>query len=206
MRKLQFAALLLALLLPLLGHATVLGFGPDCGGCSTQQVSPGCGGFNWDSNSYEVGNSYYMGNYNNSYGAPSGAGMYNAFGVAQVTMTSNTPFYFNGADFTAWSENDQYQSFSSTSVTIFAYDSSNNLLGTFSSGLPSDSYTFVTAGVDNVSKLVFQNDCNCSGEWWVMDNFTYNENNGGVPEPASLFLLGSGLLGIGGTVRKRIKK
>ncbi len=40
--------------------------------------------------------------------------------------------------------------------------------------------------------------------YWVLDNI--NATGSGIPEPASLLMLGSGMLGIGGLARKRMKK
>lgn len=67
--------------LPLASYAAVLTFGPVCSGaCTTALIPAGYGGFTWDPNIYVVSNTYYMGGYGNSYGAPSGGAAFNAFG------------------------------------------------------------------------------------------------------------------------------
>ncbi|MDT8283217.1 MAG: VPLPA-CTERM sorting domain-containing protein [Gammaproteobacteria bacterium] len=42
-----------------------------------------------------------------------------------------------------------------------------------------------------------------SGEFWVMDNFTFNEAIPGVPIPAAIWLFCSGLLGLVGMARRK---
>lgn len=42
------------------------------------------------------------------------------------------------------------------------------------------------------------------GQYWLMDDFTYNETQTAVPEPATMLLLGFGLMGLG-VARKRFK-
>ena len=207
MNKLRFAMVLLMLAVPVLSGATVLTFGPICSGDCAVAVPAGYGGFTWDPNAYVVGNVYFDSNYGNTYGAPSGGALYNGFGASPFMISSATPFTFNGADVSTWAEFDSYAGFSSTTITINAYDSSMHFLGSVETTLSPTGYTFLGANIANVSNLVIWNDCNpCSGRWWVLDDLTYNQSNNGVPEPGTLGLMASGLLGGIGMIRRRLTK
>src|SRR5664279_2505261 len=107
MRKLLLAALLIVAM-PMVTQATVLTFGPICSGYCEGPIPAGYGGFTWSSDFYAVGNSLYMNNYGNTYGAPSGGAAFNGFGDLNVSLASGAAFTFNGADFTSWAQNDAY--------------------------------------------------------------------------------------------------
>lgn len=188
-RLMVFAVLATAALIaPLHGFGTVLGFGP-LGACC-QQIPDGYGGFHWDPNFYNVNNGFLMENYFFTYGAPSGGAAFNAFDGREVSLWRDTPFTFEGADFSTWGESDHYSDMSSLTITIYAYDAQNKLLGTIESSLPADHFEFLSADIPDVSRLVFDND-GVSEHRWLMDDLTYEE----VPEPASLVLMAGGLLG-----------
>ncbi|MGA9567764.1 MAG: PEP-CTERM sorting domain-containing protein [Candidatus Korobacteraceae bacterium] len=201
MRKLWLTALVV-LALPIFSFATVLTFGPLCSGtCVGPAVPDGYGGLTWNGGFYAVGNGYYDSTYGNTYGAPSGGAAYNAFGNSPLTVNSASPFYFTGADFTSWAQFDAYASFSSVTVTIDAYDALSNHIGSVTATLSPTGYNFVTADFANVSSLVFTNDCgSCGGRWYLMDDFTYTP----TPEPGTLVLLGSSVLGLGGLLRRKL--
>jgi hypothetical protein len=205
-RKLWLAALLVVIAVPVLTQADVVTFGPLCGtSCTGTLVPDGYGNpnFTWGGSFYAYGNDPYMATYGNTYGAPSGAFAYNGFGDSPITMSSSTPFFFNGADFSTWAGSDSYQSYSSMTITIQGYDASHMLIGTVEATLSPDSFNFVTADFSNVSSLVFTNDCgSCSGLWWTMDDFTYNQQ-GTTPEPGTLVMFGSGVLAAAGVIRRR---
>ncbi len=200
MRKVCLAALVI-LALPMFSFATVLTFGPLCSGSCVGTLLGNYGGFTWSGDMYAVGNGYYDSTYGNTYGAPSGGAAYNGFGDDGTTLTSATPFTFNGADFSTWAENDDYASFSSLNVTVFAFDSSMNFLGGCGQTLSAFGYNFMPCDIANVSELVFHNDIGTSGHWWLMDDFTYN---GTTPEPGTLLMFGSGVLGVAGMIRRRL--
>jgi hypothetical protein len=196
MLPLLAVAVSLITLAPRTGYASVVTFGGICGTSCTDPVSAGYGGFSWDGNILLYGNDNYTSGYSNSYGAPSGAAAYNAFGTLDVTITSPTPITFNGADFTGWAESNAQAGFSATTITISMYDSLDNLLNsTGRVALSFNSYNFVSAGdTPNVSKIVLES--TGGANWWLMDNFTYNAG-ASTPEPGSLLLLGGGFLGLG---------
>jgi len=150
---------------------------------------------------YSQANDTYMSSYGNTYGAPSGAAAFNAFGDDGTSVSSASPFFFNGADFTSWAGNDSYQSYSSTTITIDAYDALSNFLGSCGATLSPSSYNFVNCNIANVSTLVFHNDIGTAGHWWLMDDFTYNGTT--TPEPGTLVMFGSGVLGLAGVIRRR---
>ena len=201
MRKFCVLALVV-LALPIFSYATVLTFGPLCSGTCSGTPLGSYGGFTWSGDMYAEGNTAYMSGYGNTYGAPSGGAAYNGFGDDGTSVTSGTPFTFNGADFSTWAGSDTYQSYSSLNVTIAGFDSSMNLVGVCSQTLSASSYNFLTCNIPNVSTLVFHNDILTSGHWWLMDDFTYNTST--TPEPGTLVMFGSGIIGLAGILRRKI--
>jgi len=90
-----------------------------------------------------------------------------------------TPAPFNGEQFI-------FPGFTFTNVTM-----STNLTGTTFSWDAHDIWVNWEGLTPNADSFV---------------DFTINGNGGSVPEPASLLLLGSGLVGLGGLARKRLSK
>lgn len=89
-----------------------------------------------------------------------------------------------------------------------AFNSNGNLLATYSfagcnfvgcgSGIPPNQLASVSGS--NIAYVeMFSSD---GPDSFTIDDFSWTNGSGGVPEPASLFLLGSGLLGLGGVARK----
>jgi hypothetical protein len=68
---------------------------------------------------------------------------------------------------------------------------------------PTDTPTFLDSGyaglVDDVHVL------SPSPDFFIMDDVTYHTGTGGVPEPGSLFLMGTGLTGLAGYIRRKIR-
>ena len=208
MRKFWLAALLVVIALPVLTQASVVNFGGTalCGDtCAGVQVPDGYGdpNFTYGGAWYAYGNVPYDSSYANTYGAPSGAFAYNAFGDSPVTISSSVPFTFNGVYASTWAEFDAFQSFSSTTLEIQGF-SGATLEGTVVANLSSTSFDFISANFGHtVTSLVFTNDCGtCSGRWFLIDGITYNQSST-TPEPGTMVMFGSGLLVAAGAIRRR---
>ena len=103
MRKLWLAALLVVIALPVSTQASVITFGRNLPVRRHLLGSPGSGRLRqpqlrlgWQLLCLD-GNIPYDWGYAYTYGAPSGAFAYNAFGDSPITLTSSVAFNFNGA-------------------------------------------------------------------------------------------------------------
>ena len=91
-----------------------------------------------------------------------------------------------------------------------AYNTSNVSLGTVGNGwiatydeVPIESFTFAAQGISHIDFL--GNSFNYAGfALPCIDNLTFTTTS--VPEPSTLFLLGSGLMGLGGIAWRRHRK
>jgi PEP-CTERM motif len=111
---------------------------------------------------------------------------------SQTTFSFLTPQVFDGAFFSG----------NSGSLVYFnLYDSVGNLLWTSATLDPSSTPTFLTSGFGGLVSEVGVN--SVSNQSWVMDDVTYETSAVSTPEPASLVLLGAGLLGFVGFKRCR---
>jgi len=171
---------------------------------STVQIPSNYMGFNWGTDFWVEPNSDYKTYYGNTYGAPSGENaVYNSSGM--LILSVNFPgaqfnqFDFVSASFTGWAYNDATWEFSSETITVTGYKDGSSR-GSVSMLLPTNSYAVLQADLLDIDTLVFTS--SGDGKYWLMDDLIIHDPLP-VPEPATIFLLGSGLLSVGWLMRKR---
>lgn len=115
-----------------------------------------------------------------------------------ITYTSN--FTFESLDLNYWPW-DSYSNGSGTTLTVEFLDSSGNLITEANITLqPNGSWFTYSNEIANVHEILFKA---TNGFWPSFDNLTYKPTVSNVPEPASMALLGIGMIGTGVMARRR---
>lgn len=129
--------------------------------------------------------------YNN--GAHSGSQFVNNFGVNNISFSSATAFDFAGAWFAIPNTNGTR----ATWVNVSAYDAANQLIGSTGNINLSNTYAFIAANFDNVSKITVTRDKG----FFIMDDVTLVDA-AEVPEPAGLALAALAITALGVSRRR----
>jgi hypothetical protein len=89
---------------------------------------------------------------------------------------------------------------SATDLYLEAYDSSGNQIASVSDVLGNNILLQVTSSDYNIAYVIMHD----GGNFYTVDDFSFNVPSAAVPEPSTLLLLGSGLIGLWG-LRKKFK-
>lgn len=163
-------------------------------------IPNGYAGFNWDN--------FYVADGPNTAVAQGGAGYANGTvtprcialnGFGGSSMISAAPFTFNGGYFTAAFTN-------GLTVNISGYNGATLLFSQMLT-LNTSGPQLLNVDWDNLTSVTFASGDGQPGSQFVFDNFRFNNTPDPTitPEPASMTLLATGLLGIGVVVRRRRK-
>ncbi|MCF8067431.1 MAG: PEP-CTERM sorting domain-containing protein [Desulfobacterales bacterium] len=154
-------------------------------------MEAGYGGFNWSSN-FDV---YYGPGVGGGYNSSTVSGDFAAFNSYGIDVSlSNGDFDWTGAWFSDPHDNTLLNVTGSLDGTILYYE---NIQLSYASP---QWFQADWMGIDTIAFNLNGND------WFTMDDFTFNEGAPSpVPEPATMLLLGLGLLGVAGVARKKHK-
>ncbi len=126
--------------------------------------------------------------------------VYNAYGYDSIVVSRSDgkAFDFIGADFAGaglWT--------AAAEITVTGYNGSTKV-DSVTESLKTDQYVWLNANLKGVTSLAFGNGAPSGGRWWWMDNFTYNESAGSVPDGGLTFgMLGVAVTGLAWVRRKQ---
>ena len=170
---------------------------------ATATIADGYDGFNWDGINvgggtppWWPGSGFENGRVSGEYVAWQSGGIQSA-----ITLSGGGVFDFNGAYFTsAWN--------TGLNITVDGLFNNSVIYSSISS-FNTDGPTWFNLNFSGIDTLLISASGGVSaglgggGEFWVMDNFTYNEAISSVPVPAAAWLFGSGLIGLVGIARRK---
>jgi hypothetical protein len=205
-------ALGIAIGLPGMALAITLNFddvaaGPTLATSPATPLAVNYGGFTWSGVTPGywgvMDNASYNSNYSNSITFPSGNNVVinedGIIGATKVSISKATPFNFNGAFFGTWTKNSNENHYGASQITLNGYLNNMAVGSPVILSLSAGPLAWQNVNLNNIDKLDFTATFGGKGNYFLMDNVQVSS----VPLPPSVWLFGSGLVGLVGLRRFR---